>query len=333
MKTDHKNFILAQFKNYEVQFNFLEEQIKDIIWNCDTNNGFFSSPEYLNYLYACHLDMEKRSLFFIVKNPQMILSRITLHLSRDENYLYTVDDFVLLPEFNSACPIADKKVILGYFFDLISYLKNYYGKLSVRLVLPPTTEITRILDLVEACNHSTFDQTVLMFSQLKIADKIKINRKSYRNLINYAQKNYNFNIIYNSRNFRIDEYFNFHKEVSGRQTREFNSWLEQQNWIKKKEAFIVECRDKNNLIGYTFMRIFDGDGLYFSGVYSRDTQFKGVGHGCLYESLCFCKSLELNSVFLGYAAAKIDVHKLKTIRQFKLGFADKLDFRVRLNWT
>lgn len=333
MNVDHRDFISAKFMNYKVEFNFLLNQTKETIWSYDSFNQWFSSEAYLKYLFSCHAGIAERSLCFIVKNQKMILSRITLHLSRDKSYLYSADNYVLLPDFNVACPKADQKVILACFFDLIFYLKNYYQNLNVKLVLPPTTELTGVLDLVETCNYITFDQSVLMVSQLNADQEIKINRKSYRNLINFSAKTYQFKIMYGVHNFRVEEYCNFHKEVSKKQTRDLGSWLEQENWIKNREAFIVECRDKNKLIGYTFIRIFNDCGFYFSGVYSRDKKYKGIGHGCLYKALCFSNELELHRVFLGNAAMRADLDKLKTITQFKLGFSNKLDFRVCLNWN
>ena len=173
-----------------------------------------------------------------------------------------------------------KKILKNIIFQKKQILiRDYvnFGKISL---------LSTIFNIKE-CN------TKLNFTRLiKIDENEEILRKnirkSYRNLINQANKKLKINILSNniveSDIYRLSD---FHEKVVGRKTRSIYSWQEQLKLVQNDKGFFVEAFENHDLIGFSFFLCFGKILFYGSSACTNDNYYSS--HAIIWQAIQLAK--------------------------------------------
>lgn len=159
---------------------------------------------------------------------------------------------------------------------------------------------------------------------------IKANiRKSYKSLINRGCEIWNVNILQNCCQNVWDEYRDLHYQVSGRITRNMDSWERQHEAIGRGSAFLVYLRDSDErMVGGGLFYCTRDEGLYAVGAYDRALFDKPLGHVVQYRAIEVMKERGMRWYRIGQRPYKGDLpnptNKELAIADFKQGFATDL---------
>lgn len=153
-------------------------------------------------------------------------------------------------------------------------------------------------------------------------------RKSYKALINKAQRNYKIlNVDAQNFDFNLcEEYRNLHKLAAGRITRPLETFHHMYEMINEGKAFLVLVHDSSaRTVGAYYFLIHGLYGFYGSGATDPllDSQ-SGVGHLGLWAGILVsrekgCKYLDLGQLLIRPGLSE----KEKNIFHFKIGFGGK----------
>lgn len=152
-------------------------------------------------------------------------------------------------------------------------------------------------------------------------------RNSYRSLINWGKNNLDILVI-DKHNPCLDSFLNFqnfHKKISGRQTRSNETWKNQYNMLEKGFGEALLAYYKNELVSASlFMDVYKTS-LYFTGAYERELFKYGISHYLLLEGICRSfQRANTTSFSLGYFDTDIKDSKWYNIQFFKKGFCRDL---------
>ncbi|NML86971.1 FemAB family protein [Polaromonas sp.] len=165
-------------------------------------------------------------------------------------------------------------------------------------------------------------------------------RKSFRPLINVGLRNWSIFVLDQSNvsDTVWAEFKQLHRNVSGRITRNDETWARQNTMLSKGEAFLVGLRDQadRRLVGAGFFQCTRDEGLYAVGAYDRSLFDKPLGHVVQQRAIETMKARGLRWYCLGerhypqYQPKPTD--KEVTIAAFKQGFASnqfcRFEFRL-----
>lgn len=165
-------------------------------------------------------------------------------------------------------------------------------------------------------------------------------RKSFRPLINVGLRNWSVFVLDQSNASETvwAEFKQLHCEVSGRITRNDETWAQQHTMLGMGEAFLVGLRDPadQRLVGAGFFQCTRDEGLYAVGAYDRSLFDRPLGHVVQQRAIETMKVLGLRWYCIGERHYPQDqpkpTDKQVTIAAFKQGFASnqfcRFEFRL-----
>lgn len=160
--------------------------------------------------------------------------------------------------------------------------------------------------------------------------EIKRNiRKSYKSLITNGERLWRVELLESEHGSTWDEYRNLHHAVSGRVTRNLESWEKQHASISKGDAFLVYLRDEvGKMVGGGLFYCTRDEAVYAVGAYDRALFDKPIGHVVQYRAMEIMKRRGIRWYRIGQRpyAGEIPEPTLKelAIADFKQGFASHL---------
>ena len=230
----------------------------------------------------------------------------------------------------------DKKIIKAIFENLLSIA----SKNSVPTILIRDNKMQRELSMwgAEAYKNGAMPKSLLKAEiDLSMSDE-EIHRgvrDSYRSLINQAKRELDIRVIdADSINKEIFEQFQkFHVEVSGRETRNQESWdVLYQMIVEGCAELLVAYLEPYGLVSCSMFTDYADTTTYAVAVYNRELFDKPLAHGLVYESIFRAKKRNKNIFYLGLLPHASEVSaKEFSISQFKKGFCDKPSHCIE--WT
>lgn len=153
-------------------------------------------------------------------------------------------------------------------------------------------------------------------------------RKSYKPLINRAQRNYK-TIVVHKDNYDeefCEEYRKLHALASGRPTRNIDSFRKMYAMIRTGKAFLVLIKDNASVtVGSYYFLTHNGYAFYGSAATHPGLNSQsGVGHLGLWKGILFARQSGCKWMDLGQLLTRKDItEKEKNIHLFKSGFGGK----------
>lgn len=310
-----KNFILKSRNDYPCYYSDLtKEYYKEYFGSLfDASISFYDQGKPIFYLPM---------FLFVNSNSKLVLS--------------TNGETVYPPVFNSDLTLSYiKKVskkIIGFILD---FLKEINGKSVVFL---SNTKIFNGWEaaIIDASFKETMKYKYYIDLTLDLSEIKTCLRDSYKSLVNKSLRMFNFEVIQNCSDELIEEFKEFHFQVSSKRTRNHQSCLIQQKQVNNGEGFIIRIQDNDNkLIGLSLFLYNQFEGLYAVGVYDRKLFDKPISHGAQWLAIQKLKELEVKNYFVG------DFHpiwqqdniteKEQQIENFKRGFATHI--QAQPIWT
>ena len=173
-------------------------------------------------------------------------------------------------------------------------------------------------------NYAAYKTINLLHSE----DSLKKNvRKSYKSLINWGNKHID-KIIINKKNIteeHIKHFRSLHKEVSGKFTRSYDSWLRQLKLVQSDEGFIIFGFKEKELISAGFFMHNEKNCYYASSASKRDLFDKPIFHSIMMEAILYSKKIGCewfevgDHSFIPYTKGQ-QKSKILDIEKFKSGF-------------
>lgn len=283
--------------------SFIKESLIDPLYS-NYSQEFYSAYNGSSWKdVSVAASFEGRIIGFIiakVNNGQASYFNFPIYIRIDENFSNTTEVYKSLFSFflDNLTPFSVTNILVD---------SNFY-KYSSQTPLDASKELQ------------------IAYIDLRVSlDLIKRNiRKSYKSLINWGEKNFNF-IIIDKKNLDRDlfkRFMLFHHYVSGRITRSEETWNIQYKMIEASEAFAVIAFYEDKMIGGSFI-IYSGYEAYYAvGVYDRDLMQSGISiaHSMLFKAISIAKKLKVHSFILGDVSFSNSI-KEQNIAKFKLGFA------------
>jgi hypothetical protein len=206
---------------------------------------------------------------------------------------------------------VSKKVQRKHINDIMEYVDKYLS--SYKIVDFSTDEISAW--------HQMFLERAIKFKTqyYHYIDFTKPHpiRKSYRSLCNQNMAKFTPIITVDPR--IITEFRLKHIEVSGRETRSVETWIEQAASITDGEAFVVYIPN----LAYSLFNYSKDECLYSVGVYDRNSKAP-LGHLTLKVAIEYARDV-LNCTGFNLGEAKFTGNvKEMSISNFKSGFANTL---------
>lgn len=158
-------------------------------------------------------------------------------------------------------------------------------------------------------------------------------RKSYRALINKAEKLWQVKILDFVSKEEWDDYHKMHVEVAGRSTRSDETWDLQKKSINDGHGFLVKLSDdKDSFVGGGFFQYSRDECVYAVGVYDRSLFDQPVSHLVQWNAIKHMKELRLKWYKIGqrFWSGKTmslvePTEKELQISYFKEGFATNFE--------
>lgn len=150
-------------------------------------------------------------------------------------------------------------------------------------------------------------------------------RKSYKHLINRADKNYVYETI-SAQNYdfdRCEDYRKLHFKASGRQTRSLESFYLMYKMIEDNQAFLIIAKGKDGSTAAAQLFYYSKDySLYASSAINPDLPAdSGAGHLAIWQGIVTAKRLGLRFLDMGQLRISSNIsEKEKNIALFKKGF-------------
>lgn len=162
-------------------------------------------------------------------------------------------------------------------------------------------------------------------------------RGSYHSLINKALNYYWIHIMMGESPdiSAVMEMRNFHIKVSGKETRDINTWKIQGKTVFERNGYLVYIKSKDNyLLGASLFNISRDECLYSVAVYDRElteNQKVPLGHLTIWNAIKYAKKLGIKWFKLG-EWQKDGNAKEKSISQFKKGFTSHVFPRFKYDF-
>lgn len=226
-----------------------------------------------------------------------------------------------------------EKTVLKACLDVLNYLIGLKFELSggLSIILRNANYISEWQKIIEFSGYFKlinlkFESNIYLDESLEILKKNV--RKSYKSLINFGLKNWNFRVFYKSSDFDITEFKNFHFIVSGKKTRSDLTWLIQCKNIKNGNAALICSYDiSGNIVGGAYFDLTKDEANYSVGVYDRKLFDLPIGHSIQMFALSFLKSIGVKNYRIGiiYKSSDLPIPSEKelAISVFKAGFGGK----------
>lgn len=276
---------ILQSNSLEFEFRINNEES----WLSILDGMDFCPFVYSNYLknyQLAYIGEEKiHDLSIIIKLDSRPIGLFLLSLQVKENYILSSFGYEILnPVFLISASNKSRKKILkklvGSILGFLEYLKlkdvcfrdiNFsdlgYGISEWHETLLQFQGIPRI-------EYSLYVDLDLTLEEIK-----SFFRKSYKPLINSAKKLWNYEVIERPTKSIWNEFRDLHKKVSGRETRNNESWEIQFKTFESLTSFLVLLKnDEGELIGGGFFFHTRDEGIYSMGVYDRSLFDKPLGH-------------------------------------------------------
>jgi FemAB family protein len=159
-------------------------------------------------------------------------------------------------------------------------------------------------------------------------------RKSNKNNLNVAAKTWQTEIYHKCDTSSFGEFFELHKEVSGRLTRSLETWELQRRALIAGKAYLVVLRESTGrMVGAGYFMVSKSESYYGVAAFRRELFEQPLGHLVVWEGLKFAKSLGIRWFNIGNRCYEhLDPEatpKQLAIADFKEGFATR--FFVRIN--
>lgn len=153
-------------------------------------------------------------------------------------------------------------------------------------------------------------------------------RKSYKPLINRAEKGFNCEIVsFDNYSFdKCEDYRKLHFKASGRQTRSIKSFHLMYDMVKNKQAFISFVKEKNNqTVAAHFFYVLGGYCLYASSAIDPDTPSDyGAGHLGMWQGIKAARYMGCRFIDMGQLRlTPTPSDKEMNIAFFKKGFGGR----------
>lgn len=126
-------------------------------------------------------------------------------------------------------------------------------------------------------------------------------RKSYKPLISQGLKQWKTEVLTKVDDSTFSDFQKLHLLVSGKKTRNQETWDIQKSQINNNEAFLVYVKDPNNdeLVGAALFTYTKDEGQYSIGAYRRDINSPSLSHIVQIQAIKFLKQLNCNYYNLG----------------------------------
>ena len=150
-------------------------------------------------------------------------------------------------------------------------------------------------------------------------------RKSYRPLINRAEKNFSYEMVsFDNYSFdKCEEYRKLHLKAAGRQTRNIKSFYLMYDMVKNKQAFISFVREKSNqMVAAHFFYVFGAYCLYASSAIDPDMPSDcAIGHLGMWQGIKAARHMGCRFIDMGQLRLTSNPSdKEMNIALFKKGF-------------
>ena len=236
-----------------------------------------------------------------------------------KNNFLTASEFkTILDEFNFFFKIVDGNVKFRDF--LIDGDLNEISKLLISKGAKEIRQYETILDL-----RSSEEE---LWRNL---------RKSYKSLINWGNGNLSIK-IYDNANITWDVFQKFielHKLVTGKLTRPIESWKEQYEMVRRKEAFVITGMLEEKLISAGFFIHNNSITYYAVSASNRNFFNKPVFHSIIWNAMMHSKKIGCKNFCFGQTF-KNNLEKLtkkeKDVAFFKSGFGGEIKSSSLINY-
>lgn len=241
---------------------------------------------------------------------------------------------IIPPLFKST---TSKKVIKKILQQCLSFLKSFGLTTNQRLKLSfsPSKDILWQRILTPYIQQIDYQQYLIADITNEI-EVIKASfRKSYRSLINKGIKLWECRLHTNMSDNLIEQFRQFHINISGKETRSKKTWQIQQEMVNTAEAFFITLRDdKNCLIGAALFNTSPMQASYSVGVYDRSLFELPLGHVVQFKAIEYMKELGVNRYFLGNRHHLFESpspsKKQNSIGFFKEGFSNNIHIEANV---
>ena len=189
-------------------------------------------------------------------------------------------------------------------------------------------------------NHTNYFNLFLMQKNLniKITELGLINlsheitdikrhfRKSYKSLINKKYENFIIQSVDKNNNLEWNKFKDFHLMIANKKTRPDKTWEIQFEMLNREEAYLFTIKEKNKLIGGTFVNVSNLNSYYSVAVFDRSYFPIPLGHILQFFTIKSLKSKNIKYYILGEFGNNINLTKKEeNINNFKKGFCTNLE--------
>ncbi len=226
---------------------------------------------------------------------------------------------------------TDLKIIIRAYQELfakLEELKNISGVSRIRIYDNPY-----FLQRYYCCRSGAPE--IEYYSNIDLdntEEEIKMAiRKSYKSLVNWGYRNLEIKLFdqFNITKEIINQFEDFHIQVSGRRTRSPESWILQYEAIKKERGYVIFGYLNKELVASVLVLTSKSEAYYGVAVNNRDlmAQNKPIGHAVLLEAIFEAKRKGLKNFCLGNVSHS-DNEKINAIAKYKRGFSPIVNTKI-----
>lgn len=160
-------------------------------------------------------------------------------------------------------------------------------------------------------------------------------RKSYKNLIYNENENLNLKVYNQLLPSEWENFKSLHELVSGRVTRNAETWNIQYEEVNARSSFCVGCYYHEVLVGWALVQVGVSQAIYAVGVYDRNYRNLSISHKIQRRILECLRQSDVDEYILGesYDVTPDDSEysdKMAHIDLFKRGFSNDTKLKVTL---
>ncbi|MBU2869968.1 hypothetical protein [Colwellia sp. E2M01] len=316
--------------------SYLKDNVLD--WQAVLATSHSATSEYvastIHYHKAYLSTATDLSITIFENNIPVAIWPLTLYQIGDIYTLQSNCKHIIPPVF---VVNTSKKTIKKIYQQCFNSLKAFSASTNNNIFLTycPLTDVLwqRIFSpAIEAVNYQQFLIADLSDDIVNIK---KSFRKSYRSLINKGMKLWQPQLHTHMSDDLLNQFRDFHIQVSGKETRSFTTWKLQQKMVNNQEAFCISIHDDNSkLIAIGLFNISPLQASYSVGVYDRELFDLPLGHIIQFEAITYMKKLGVQRYFLGHRSHLFEqpkpTEKEHSIGFFKEGFSNEIHIEANV---
>ena len=302
-------------KSLNKEVKFFDDFKNNNLWDKELINQEFNSvritTNYINY-YNVFFEADSNYSFKLNINHSFLVNIIFL----------TKDKIVLFDPVTNKSFEKYKSPFEKFYKNFIKYLYEITNKKIIAYSLPYYEKKIDFYFLIIS-KYRKLNTSFDIFINLKPNTKEIWSslRKSYKALINRANSKLKFNVLENS--LHVKSLKNLHIKVSGKITRNDQTWSIQKKMIDDSQAIIFEISYEKQTLGMSFFTYDTTTAYYDVGVYDRElTKKHFTTHFMLWNAITYFKKNGISKIYLDKMNYSKD-SKINDIVNFKLGFSNE----------